>query len=384
MNFFLTGVTGFLAGELLVTLLRRPEVKKVFCLIRAEDVNSARARLKRVLDFHGDFFDEKRVIPILGDLSNENLFKELMANDIIRSTNIVIHAAANTSFSPAYKEDIRRVNIEGASKVFEWAATLPELENFVYIGTSWIYGSEQSHRVVFEDESPDISKKQLVEYCRSKTIGEINVRKTIPADKLLVVRPSIIMGDSRNWTPRSYVILWALAAFDLMRLIGVNPDAACDVIPIDYASNSIVDLIFSRRHYNVYHISAGVKSSTTMGQLINAIYIPDRPPYQFIDNEMVKQLKLFAKKKLPETSSLKKYQGHLDYLKQAFGENGNLRKVLGAVDYYFQFVNLGLVFDNSRLIQDSSVGYPEYAHVYMGRNKMQLRKIDVMEGSVNP
>jgi len=340
MNVFLTGVTGFLGGELLIELVKRPEVKKIFCLIRAKDIGEARERLKKVFYFHGDCFDENKAVPILGNLSSDNFFEDLMKNDTIRNTNVVIHAAANTSFSPAYKEDIRRVNIEGAGKVFEWASNLPELDNFVYIGTSWICGIDNPNRIVHEDESPDMAKKQLVEYCKSKTIGEINVRKVISPEKLLVVRPSIIMGDSRSWTPRSYVIMWALAAFDMMRLIGVNPDAACDVIPIDYAVNAIVSLIFSKRRHRTYHISAGAGSSTTIGRLVNSIYIPDRPPYRFIDTDMVRQLKLFAKNKLPSTSAINCYKEHLDYLRQIFGGNGNLRKVLGAVEYYFQFVNL--------------------------------------------
>lgn len=384
MNIFITGVTGFLGGELLVMLLARPEVKKVFCLVRAKNYKEANERIRKVLAFHGDFFDEERIVPVLGDLSGDCLAEELRANDEIRSTNVVIHAAANTSFSPVYKEDIRRVNILGAGKVFEWAATLPELETFVYIGTSWICGSEDAHRVVQEDESPNAGRKQLVEYCRSKTIGEAAVRTTIPSNKLLVVRPSIIMGDSRSWTPRSYVILWAIAAFDLLRLVAMNPSAACDIISIDYAARAIVELLFAKRHFDTYHISAGVNSSTTMGALLNAVNIPDRPPYHFVDYGMIGQMKLYAKGKLPDAASLKVHEVYLNYWQETFGGNGNLRKILSAVDYYFQFANLGLIFDNSRLLQDTAIGEPGPAHVYMGRNKWGLRDIDVLDGATNP
>ena len=68
MNVFITGSTGFLGGELLVDLSKRKEVDKIFCLVRAESNEKAMVRLKKVFDFHGDFLDVNKIIPIAGDL----------------------------------------------------------------------------------------------------------------------------------------------------------------------------------------------------------------------------------------------------------------------------------------------------------------------------
>jgi nucleoside-diphosphate-sugar epimerase len=277
------------------------------------------------------------------------------------------------------------VNIVGAMQIFEWAATLPELKTFVYVGTAWICGTDKTHRIVCEPESPNEAFTQLVEYSRSKSIGEINVRNIIPSNKLLVVRPSTIIGDSRNWTPRSYSILWAIAAFDMMRLVAMNPTASQDVIPVDYASEAIVKLLFVKRKYNTYHISSGTKSASTMKLFLEAVNIQDRPPYEFVDYKLINQIKLFSKNKLSENSELIKTYGlYTDYWKKIFGDNGNLRMLLGGVDFYFQFANLGLTFDNTRLLMDTDIGYSEPVHQYMARNKLQLRKIDVLEGATNP
>jgi len=384
MNLFLTGVTGFLGGELLVELLKNQKIKKIFCLVRAGNVEEAVLRLRRVVSLHGDLYDEDRIVPIVGDLSRETLSDELSKNDELKSVNMVIHAAANTSFSPAYKKDIQRVNINGANMIFDWASTLSELETFVYIGTAWICGSERANRIVYEDESPNISSRQLVEYCRSKLIGEMNVRKAIPAEKLLVVRPATIMGDSRNWIPRSYVIMWAIAVFDMMRLVAMNPESPCDIIPIDYASKAITNLIFCKRKFNTYHISGGVSASTNMGLLLNAVKSENGPPFGFVNYEMIKHIKLLSKGKLKDHSVFNNHLEYLDYWKKTFGTNGNIRILLSGVDYYFQFVNLGLIFDNSRLLNDTGDNVPEPAHIYMARNKWQLQMIDIMEGAVNP
>lgn len=382
MKVFLTGVTGFLAGEILILLSKMSEVNKIFCLIRTRDDQAARERLVKVFAFHGDYYDEQKIIPIQGDLTQETLVQDLTARDDLNCVNVVIHAAANTSFSPIYRESIRKINIEGANRIFEWSSTLPELATFVYVGTSWICGTEKTNRVVYEDESPNANFKQLVEYCRSKTIGEIDVRRVIPKNKLLVVRPSIIMGDSRPWLPRSYVILWAIAAFDILRLNAMSSTAKCDIVSVDYASRAIVELLFSRRHYDTYHISSGTESATCVGKFVEAVNIDDRPPYKFVDYEFVHYMKLFAKKRLTDLSIFNGCSTHLDYWR---GElDGRLRILLSAIDYYYQFFNLCLIFDNTRLLRDTSIGPPEPSHEYMARNKMQLRKIDVLSGAVDP
>lgn len=384
MKVFLTGCTGFLAGELLVLLMKRHEIEKIFCLVRAKNDLNALDRLRKVVAFHNDTFDDRKIVPIVGDLTNNTLCHDLMRNESLRLVNVVIHAAANTSFSPIYRDNIRKVNIEGAKRIFEWSSGLPELETFVYVGTSWICGVERPSRVVREDELLNIEHKQLTEYCKSKTIGEINVRQTIPHEKLLVVRPSTILGDSRSWIPRSYVILWAFAAFDLLRLLTTNPAAALDIVSVDYASKAILELLFSKRNFDTYHISAGVNCSTTVRQMSDACYIDDRPPYKFIDYDISRPLKLFARNKLRDMDLLNGLKEYLDYWRSQFTCNCDLRKLLLAIDYYYQYANLSMVFDNSRLLSDTEVGLPEPAHEYMKRNKLQLRAIDVMAGSVDP
>jgi thioester reductase-like protein len=385
MQVFLTGATGFLGGELLVLLSKDERIDKIYCLVRATDSVEADGRLAKVFAFHDDYFDRKKIIPVAGDLSKEFLVDQLEAMKELRDVDTIIHAAADTSFAPSHKDNIQQVNIIGAGNVAKWATRLPNLKTFVYVGTSWICGCDKPHRIVHEDESPNIGYSQLVEYSRSKSIGEINIRKMIPADKLLVVRPSIIMGDSRAWAPRSFVISWAIAAFNLLRLVAMDSEAFCDIIPIDYATKAIAELLFSQRSFNTYHISSGVNTATNMNLLLNAIGVDDnRPEFHFVDYTLMKQMQLFSKGQLTDMAGLKDCSEYLAYWGKTFNGDNALRRLLWAVNYYYQFVNLSLVFDNTRLLRDTDIGFSEPAHRYMGRNREQLGKIDIIGGSLDP
>ncbi len=64
--------------------------------------------------------------------------------------------------------------------------------------------------------------------------GEIEVEKYLPTEKILIVRPSIILGDSRSWTTRSYVILWTLTCMNYLRMIPANAKNQLDMVPVDY------------------------------------------------------------------------------------------------------------------------------------------------------
>lgn len=382
---FLTGATGFLGGESLVSLSKDKRVEKIYCLIRAVNNEDAEKRLEKIFAFHDDYFDRKKVIPVAGDLSEESIIDKLKSlNDV----DTVIHSAADTSFAPNHKENIWKVNVIGAGNVAKWAANLSRLKTFVYVGTSWICGCDRPDRLVCEDESPNTEYNQLRDYTRSKTAGEINIRKTIPANKLLVVRPSSIAGDSRSWMPRSFVISWAFAVFDLLRLIPTESKAGMDIIPVDYASRAIVELLFNEnRKFNTYHISSGRQSATNMELVTGAVNSSNgnKPPFCFVDHSLMKQMVAFSKGQLHDNAELREYAEHLNYWSRTFNSDGSvLQKLLWAINFYYQFVNLGLVFDNSRLLADTKVGHSEPAHVYMGRNREQLKKIDVISGDIDP
>ncbi|TAM81459.1 MAG: hypothetical protein EPN47_11920 [Acidobacteria bacterium] len=387
MNVFLTGSTGFLAGELAVLLSKKSQIRRLYCLIRANDAQKAWSRLQQVFQFHGDAFDRTRIIPVVGDLADGSLAEKLCRLKDLGEVDTVIHAAADTSFAPSSTESVERINIGGTQQILTWAQSLPNLDTFLYVGTASICGTSLTHCNILEDQSPSTGAAHLVRYCYTKMIGEMNAKHAIPREKLLVVRPSIIMGDTRDWTPRSYVIMWALAAVNAIRLIPSNPEAHLDIIPVDYTADAIVELLFAKRKWTTYHISAGKGSSSTLEAILRAAddSLDDRPPFKFVRHELLQQMKKWPRKLLPQSELQRpEFSKYLSYWNTAFNGNGNLRILLTAMGPYFRFMDLDQTFDNSRLLADTSIGNPPPAHEYVRKTTRHLSKIDLTEGALDP
>ncbi len=387
-NIFITGATGFLGGELLVDLSKRNEVNKIYCLVRAGSKEKAIQRLKKVFDFHGDVFDPERIIPVQGDLAQDDLTECLIENKMLADVNYVVHSAANTSFSPIYDKLVEEININGLEKVLKWSQSLKELDSFVYVGTATICGKQVKNRTVTEDESPNPNAEHLVKYTYTKTQGEILLHKYLTEDKVLIVRPSIILGDSRPWIPRSYVIMWTLATVNFLRLIPGDAHCLLDMVPVDYVSSAITKLMFKKRKYNVYHISAGEAAATTSELLCNTIAqaFPDQPKFNFIGREMLKDVKLWARKRLNDDSKLNDYPEYLDYWNSIMDDTSDLRILMGGLDPYIEFMELGQVFDNSRLLEENieGVGQSKPAHEYIKNSIHLLENIDIFEAALEP
>jgi len=389
MEIFLTGATGFLGGELLVELARRKEVHTIYCLVRAHNEEKALARITKVFDLHGDYFDAQKVIPVVGELTDEHLSAMLTNNSRLRNVDTVIHSAANTSFTKIFADIVENVNIGGTRQLLLWAKTLKNLNVFMYVGTAAICGTNVKDCVVTEEMSPNLAAKHLVKYSYTKMIGELLLKEYLPEDKILVVRPSIIMGDSRTWIPRSYVILWALATVNHMRLFPVHPQSNIDIIPIDYATRSIIELLFnSNRNYNVYHISAGVMSATNPEKLTGAIKdsFPDKPDFKFVSKALLTNMKKWSKNglALDDHNPLYEHKDYLDYWVDYFGDNSKLRILFFALEPYINFIELGQIFDNSRLLEDTRVGLSIPAHVYITGSAKHFDSINIFEGAIDP
>jgi thioester reductase-like protein len=386
-NVFITGSTGFLGGELLVDLAKRPEVDKIYCLVRAASQEKAIQRLKKVFDFHNDKFDPSRIIPVQGDLAQDDLTENLCTNNILSDVNYIVHSAANTSFSPIYDKMVEDINIRGLDKILKWSQSLKSLDTFVYVGTATICGKQVKNRTVHEGESPDLNAEHLVKYTYTKMHGEIELKKYLPEDKILIVRPSIILGDSRPWTPRSYVIMWTLACMNFMRMVPANAATKLDMVPVDYVSNAITRIMFSKRKHNVYHISAGEDSCTTPAKLAETIEaaFPELPKFNFIGREMVRDVKMWARKRLSEDSSLYSHSEYLDYWKNIMEDTSELRVLMGGLDPYIEFMELGQVFDNTRMLQeDFGISQSKPAHEYIRNSIHLLENIDIFEAALEP
>ena len=371
---------------MLVSLSKKAEVDKIYCLLRAKSEEDAYTRLEQVFSLHNDPFDRTRIIPVTGNLFDDSLTQNLKANEALNSVDVIIHSAANTSFSRVNDELVEKANIGGLTKILLWAKALPQLKTFLYIGTATICGKDIKDRLVKEEESPNINATHLVKYTYTKMQGELLLHEHLPEEKILVARPSIIMGDSRPIVPRSPVILWAMATINHLRLIPVNEYAQLDIIPVDYAAKAITGLLFANRKHHVYHISAGGAGATTAFKLSQTLseYFSDMPPFRFIKKEMLGQVKHWTRNRLQPESELYVYQDYLDYWKHVFEDQGKLRLLFTGLDPYLEFMELGHVFDNTRLLEDVAIEQSEPADVYIANSMNYVEKLDVLEGAIDP
>src|SRR5712671_3793717 len=181
---FLTGATGFLGGELAVALSKLESVQKITCLVRSSNDCEAIERLERVFALHEDLYDEK-------------LPTDLARHSALGDINLVIHSGANTSFLSQKYAAVAETNINGTQRVARWAAGLPSLRAFAYIGTATIAGAgpDVTGRTIQEDETPNSTARHLVGYTQSKMLAEMMARTVLPQEKLVVIRPSILLGD---------------------------------------------------------------------------------------------------------------------------------------------------------------------------------------------
>lgn len=106
---------------------------------------------------------------------------------------------------PKHGEDprTRLARVEGLARFLRWAAALPRLRTFMYVGTAAICERDIRERVVREDESPNLAARHLVRYTKSKLHAERLVREQLAPEQVLLARPSILLGDRRGFSPRS-------------------------------------------------------------------------------------------------------------------------------------------------------------------------------------
>ncbi|XP_011626024.1 fatty acyl-CoA reductase 1 isoform X1 [Amborella trichopoda] len=154
----ITGSTGYLAKIFVEKILRvQPEVKKLFLLIRASDLNSAKNRLhdeilqkelfKVLREKHGTGFDSfvgEKIFPVVGDLRHQSLgIKDLdIRNKLWREVDMIINAAAATSFDERYDVALK-INTLGAFHVIDFAKKCERrMEVLLHVSTAYVSGNE--------------------------------------------------------------------------------------------------------------------------------------------------------------------------------------------------------------------------------------------------
>ena len=140
------------------------------------------------------------------------------------------------------------------------------LERLSYVSTAYVAGA---HRGDFGESDLDVGQGFRNLYERSKFEAEQLLRERAAGLPLQVLRPSIIVGDSRTgWTSSFNVLYPPLRAFahGAIPALPARRGSPVDVVPVDYVADS-VERLAREGENGTFHLVAG-RNATTVGRLI--------------------------------------------------------------------------------------------------------------------
>jgi len=257
-HILLTGATGFVGAFLLHDLLEKTSAD-VHCLLRAEDMEQGRQRLKRNLNSYS-LWDESfshRVKPVPGDLGapqlglNDEVFEELAGQ-----MDWIYHNGAMVNFVYPYKAH-RESNVQGTQEILRLASRT-KLKPVHFVSTlSILYsGGINEGRILREDIDLDQVGAPFGGYAQSKWVAEKLVAQAgalgIP---YAIYRPGLVSGHSITgaWNTENLISSMTRACV----LLGSFPDldVTVNIVPVDFVSAAIVSLSKDRENFGrVYHL----------------------------------------------------------------------------------------------------------------------------------
>ncbi len=334
-NVFVTGVTGLIGGELVRTLIKQP-TGKVWALIRATpDVDPAR-RLGHRLGRSGDQRlapSQTQLCAVAGDVSLNQLGLSPAARDEIRrDADIIIHGAAETSFIRA--ADCRRTNIAGAENLIEFTRSCARHPLLVCLSTAYVSGVVANTCIAEDDFRPENDHHN--EYTRSKAVAEELVRSS--GLRVLVVRPSIVLSAGIPDPVFARAILGFVPLLQKLDAVPVNPAARPDVVPVQFVVDSVIGLLRkSQLAHSCYHISAGEHGAANYEEMTRVLdeYYGRPTPLRLV----------------PPAQWTRE-------IHRRFIHSPQQRKVFATLRNYLPFLNMNVLYDNSRLRQELGDLFP--------------------------
>jgi long-chain acyl-CoA synthetase len=261
----LTGATGFVGREILDRMLDR---RRVYALVRAEDDAAAAARLPR----------HARLTTVAGDIEQPDAgLAPRRVDELAEEVTTVVHCAASVSFDLPL-EDSRRINVDGTRHIVELAERCQRLERLSYISTAYVAGEP---RRLFRENQLDVGQSFRNPYERSKFEAERMVRERAAGLPLQILRPSIVVGDSRTGRTSSFNVLYGpLKAFarGAIPAIPARRSSPVDIVPVDYVADRTVELA-EHGEDGTFHLVAG-RNATTVGRLLELAseHLGRKPP----------------------------------------------------------------------------------------------------------
>src|SRR5512141_1852195 len=184
-----TGYPGFIGKRLVRRLVEeaRGGPGRLVLLVQAKHSRAAREDLATL--------GAERVEVVEGDVEQMHLgLSGVEFKALAREVTDVWHLAARSQLA-ASRDELRRVNVEGTRNVLDLAAAARRLRRLNHFSTAYVSGDRVG--VILEDELA-VGQRFHNPYEETKYQAELLVRRAQSALPATIVRPSIVVGDSRT------------------------------------------------------------------------------------------------------------------------------------------------------------------------------------------
>jgi len=250
-----TGATGAVGGQAVAALLAKRR-HEVLALARGKGRRSAEQRVRECLNGNVSGAvsgaGSGAAAPAPGCLTVESI--DLRASDlglspaaeerILDRAEYFIHAAAQVDLSAPWSE-VSANNLEGTAHVLELVGRARRLKRFIYVSSAYAVGSGRPY-LSHEDRLPQ-EPAFSNPYERSKYQAEGLVRQALAGGLMgAIVRPSIVVGDSRTGRAARHHVIYPLFRTFLHNLLSEWPlleSTTMNLVPIDFVVRRILGLM---------------------------------------------------------------------------------------------------------------------------------------------
>ena len=277
MNILVTGGSGFLGTALLPKLVKDKNVARVILLLRDSMRETAIERLTGLINNVFKPADralaQNKIEIIAGDLTLDNMgFDPFTMERLSGECTHILHIGASTDFA-APLDLSRHINVDGTRKLLEFALICQrkgKLQRIDYVSTAFVAGTKSG--IVTEDDL-ERDQKFANSYEQSKYEAEILVREHMDFLPITILRPSIVVGDSRNgFTPHFKVLYWPLQLLskNILPFVPCRRGARLDIVPVDFVATAMHKIMNSPTSLGqTLYLTAGANQTIRIDHFLN-------------------------------------------------------------------------------------------------------------------
>ncbi|ANC77023.1 hypothetical protein ABE65_009505 [Fictibacillus phosphorivorans] len=246
--YFITGYPGFIATKLVSAIQTEYPSSTFYLLILKHEREIAERKLKS---------QPKNVHLVEGDITKHDLGLDTNTiEDLYESVTHCVHLAALYDLTVAY-EPAYLCNVVGTKNVLTFLGKCPSLQRFCYFSTAYVSGDEKGLMMENDIRMPSRFRNY---YEQTKHEAEVQVRNKMHELPITIIRPGIIVGDSKTGETLKFdgpyfmmQFIKRLAKFPIP-YIG-KTSSKIHLVPIDFIIEASVFLMHDRvGESKTYHV----------------------------------------------------------------------------------------------------------------------------------